>query len=209
MAIEVLIAFLIACLVFSSTPGVGILSTVNHAVSTSKKYTAYSIFGLELALAIYVLVVGVGLNAILVESILMFTIIKWCGVVYLVWLGVEKLLETSSLPDSPDSNIQGSPYNAIKAGMLVNFSNPKSIIFLAAFFPQFIDPNENVTQQYLILGATMIFVDAMFHVLYAILASKVKKYISSERSLFAINKVFGFLFISAGLLMARVNKIDA
>ena len=196
MTVETWIAFVAACLVFSSTPGIGILSTVNHAVSTSKKYTAFSILGLELALVIYVLVVSIGLNAILTESLIVFTVIKWCGVAYLIWLGIQKLLCSNTLHGSFDAKITESPSKAIKTGMLINFSNPKSIIFLAAFFPQFINLGENIVQQYLVLGVTMVVIDALFHTLYAAFASKVKKHILNESSSVIINKVFGVMFIT-------------
>ena len=209
MIIETWIAFVAACLVFSSTPGVGILSTVNNAIYTSNKYTAFSILGLELTLAIYVLIVSVGLNAILTESLIVFTVIKWCGAAYLIWLGIQKLLYRSNLHGSFDAKITASPSKAIKTGMLINFSNPKSIIFLAAFFPQFISLGGNIVQQYLVLGITMIVIDALFHSLYAAFASKVKKHILNESNSVIINKLFGVMFIGAGLLMARANRLNA
>ena len=209
MTIETWLAFVAACLVFSSTPGVGILATVNHAVTTNTKYTAFSILGLEAALAIYVLIVSVGLNAILAESLLLFGIIKLCGAGYLIWLGAQKLIAKNGLSEPTNSESPRSPSNAIRTGMLVNFSNPKSIIFLAAFFPQFINPNGPIAFQYLILGLTMIVIDMLFHSLYAVFATKAKKYIYSERGSLMVNRIFGLLFIGAGLLMAKSSRVDA
>ena len=207
MTIETWLTFIMACLVFSSTPGIGILSTVNHAISTNAKYTAFSILGLELALAIYVLVVSVGLNAILTESIVLFTVIKLCGAAYLIYFGVQKFFSKSSLQDDSILQTKKPSRKAIRTGMLINFSNPKSIIFLAAFFPQFINPSEGVAQQYFILGVTMLLIDALFHGLYAVFASKVKKYLLSEGSLLVANKILGLLFIGIALLMAKTSVV--
>ena len=202
MTIEIWLTFIAACLVFSSIPGVGILSTVNHALSKNTKYTAFTILGMEFALAIYVLIVSVGLNVILTGSIILFSIIKGCGAAYLIWMGIQKLLNNKPLHQTPAHNVLLSSRKAIKTGMLVNFSNPKSIIFLAAFFPQFINPHESMMEQYIILGLTMIIIDGAFHSLYALFASKLKKHIINESHSLIINKVFGTLFISSGLLMA-------
>lgn len=203
MNFDVWLAFVLACLVFSGTPGMGLLATANNAITTHFKYTLFGIIGLQVALVVYVLVVSAGLSVLLNQSATVFMVVKILGALYLIWLGIQKWRTKVEASETFSTEQAGNYWQAFKTGMLVNFSNPKTIIFLAAFFPQFIDAQGQVASQYVVLGATMIVIDTAFMLLCTLFASKAKQYIFNAKSMNRINKVFGGLFVLAGVWMAK------
>ena len=84
--------------------------------------------------------------------------------------------------------------------------NPKSIVFLAAFLPQFLNPQSDLLLQYLILGSTVLTIDLLVMCTYAFLASLVKPYLVRSNFVKLQNKVFGSLFITMGVILARVEQ---
>jgi homoserine/homoserine lactone efflux protein len=93
----------------------------------------------------------------------------------------------------------------MKNAVLINLTNPKSIVFLVALFPQFIDPTQNQVTQLLVLGVTTVVIDAMVMLGYTSLASQMGRFIRSEKVMSKINKVFGSMFVGCGALLATAK----
>jgi hypothetical protein len=91
--------------------------------------------------------------------------------------------------------------------VFVNLTNPKSIVFLAALFPQFIVPHQPQVMQYLVLGVTTIVVDIIVMIGYATLAQRIAAWIKGPKQMKALNKVFGSLFMLVGALLASVHAM--
>ncbi|KEP71804.1 homoserine transporter, partial [Microbacterium sp. SUBG005] len=89
--------------------------------------------------------------------------------------------------------------------VFVNLTNPKSIVFLAALFPQFIVPHQPQVMQYVVLGATTIIVDIIVMIGYATLAQRIAAWIKGPKQMKALNKVFGSLFMLVGALLASAR----
>ncbi len=90
--------------------------------------------------------------------------------------------------------------------VLVNLTNPKSIVFLAALFPQFILPNQPQAEQYLVLGVTTVVVDILVMIGYATLATRIAGWLKTPRQMQLLNRVFGSLFILVAGLLATARK---
>jgi homoserine/homoserine lactone efflux protein len=90
--------------------------------------------------------------------------------------------------------------------VLINLTNPKSIVFLVALFPQFIDPAGDQFQQLMILGITTVVIDSLVMLGYTSLASQMGRYIRSDRVMGRINKVFGSMFVGCGALLAAAKS---
>lgn len=206
MNFDVWLAFVLACLVFSGTPGMGLLSTMNNAITTNTRYTLFGILGLQLALLVYVLIVSAGLSVILSQSATLFMVIKVMGACYLIWLGVQKWRTRVDASQMVHTQHAGNHWQALKTGLLVNFANPKTLIFLGAFFPQFINAQEPMAYQYCVLSATMVVIDIIVMLLCMVFASKAKQYIFNEKGLNITNKLFGAMFVTAGALMFKSGK---
>ena len=158
------------------------------------------IFGLQSALIIQLAIVAVGLGALLTASTLAFDIVKFIGAAYLIWLGIQKW---RSAPQEIDENTAvAAPEGLFREGLLVNLTNPKAIVFIAALTPQFIDPALPKWPQFMIIGLTMCSVDTLVMSGYALLATRLRRWLHDPKSLRAQNRFFGGIFVGAGVLLA-------
>lgn len=138
------------------------------------------------------------------QSALAFTIIKWVGAVYLVWLGIQKWRDRSSLvADAATQTLSAG--TLLRKAVLINLTNPKSIVFLVALFPQFLDPARDQMTQLLVLGITTVTIDSFVMLGYTSLASQMGRFIRSDRIMRKINRVFGSMFMGCGALLAAAK----
>ena len=194
-------AFLVACLLISISPGAGAVNTMSNGLRYGVRRTLPAILGLQLGLVLQILVVGVGLGALLAASNTAFTLVKWLGVAYLVWLGYRKWTQpplslTGGLPADE------SQRRRFWQATLVNLTNPKATIFLLALFPQFLDAALPQAPQIWIMGTTLVGVDVLVMMGYATLAAQLARWMRSERHQRLQNRLFGGLFMGAAALMA-------
>lgn len=206
MTFELWIAFLVASLFISISPGAGAVNTMSTGLRYSVKDTLPAIFGLQLGYGIQIILVGVGLGTLLASSVLAFEILKWFGVAYLIWLGYKKWTQPAISFDS-ETQYKESKQRQFWQAALVNLSNPKATVFLLALFPQFVD-TQAVTQstQYLVMGITLILADIVVMIGYASLASQLSRWMKSERHQVIQNRVFGGMFVGAATLMASYQN---
>ena len=150
------------------------------------------------------MLVGAGIGALVAQSALAFTIIKWVGAVYLVWLGIQKWRDRSSLvADAATQTLSAG--TLLRKAVLINLTNPKSIVFLVALFPQFLDPARDQMTQLLVLGITTVTIDSFVMLGYTSLASQMGRFIRSDRIMRKINRVFGSMFMGCGALLAAAK----
>ncbi|KKC99598.1 MULTISPECIES: homoserine/homoserine lactone efflux protein [Photobacterium] len=205
MALSLWFTFFVACIVFSVAPGAGTVASISNSLNVGFKTAVKGIVGLQLALISHLLIVSFGLGALLASSATAFTAIKYLGAAYLIYVGVSKILAAKKSKIGTDAG-DVNPKALIRQCYIVNIMNPKSIIFLAAFLPQFIDPQQAMIGQYLILGTTVVLVDTCVMLGYTIMASVAKPYLTSPSTMKAMNRVFGSLFVSMGVLLARAEQ---
>ncbi|MGF1680856.1 homoserine/homoserine lactone efflux protein [Photobacterium minamisatsumaniensis] len=204
MNIDVWLAYLVTAIVFSLAPGSGTVNSISNGMVYGWRKSLASILGLQIGLAIHIGLVGVGLGAVIAQSAEAFTLIKWVGVAYLIWLGVQKWREQTTLSVSiPTDDISG--YQLCRQAVLVNLTNPKTVVFLVALFPQFLTPTLPQAEQLLILGVTTVAVDTLVMLAYVALASRLASYIRSQRIMAGLNRVFGSMFIGCGALLATAK----
>jgi homoserine/homoserine lactone efflux protein len=160
-----------------------------------------------------------------------FAVVKWVGVAYLVWLGIKQfrapiVAPSPELPpsSSPSSSLSTSNETSQSAtalpsaakpetglqlflrGWMVNSFNPKGTVFLLAVVPQFLDLTRALPLQYLVIGATLGFTDLVVMAGYTALAAKVLGLLRSPRQLKAMNRVFGSLFVGAGIVLSLFKR---
>ena len=201
MEITTWLAFLAATTLISVTPGAGAVNTMSTAIKCGFVRTLPSIMGLQVGLIIYLVIVAAGLGAVLAASEQAFNLIKWFGAAYLIYLGIMKWRETGLTATS--SNNQ-SRRRSFASAVVVNLTNPKAIVFLAAFLPQFVDPEFSLWPQYLIMGVTMVFIDILVMLGYSSLALKITPLLTRHEKL--QSRVFGSMFIACGGLLAASQK---
>lgn len=201
MNLELWIAFLLAAILISLSPGAGAVNTMSNGMRYGVRSTLPAIFGLQLGYGAQVLIVGVGLGALLASSNLAFNIVRWLGVAYLVWLGYSKWREAPRALTGPD-RVDESGQRRFWQAAFVNLTNPKATVFLVALFPQFLNLDAPQGPQFLVMGSTLIAVDIVVMVGYAVLASTLTRWMTSDRHQRLQNRLFGTMFVGAAALMA-------
>lgn len=204
MTFEWWLTYLITTIILSLSPGSGAINTMTTAISHGYRKTFASIAGLQAGLTIHIVLVGIGLGTLFSRSVLAFEVLKWAGAAYLIWLGIQQWRAAGSIDLKTQSNSQ--PHSKLfKRAILVNLTNPKSIVFLAALFPQFIDPAQPQVMQYLILGATTVVVDIIVMIGYAALATRIALWIKEPHQVKTLNRIFGSLFVLVAALLASAR----
>lgn len=204
MDMHVWLAYVVTAIVFSLAPGSGTVNSISNGLSYGTRRSLAAIAGLQIGLAIHIALVGAGIGALVAQSALAFSVIKWVGAVYLVWLGIQKWRDRSSMHTAESSQAL-SAGTLMRKAVLINLTNPKSIVFLVALFPQFIDPSQDQMTQLLVLGVTTVVIDSCVMLGYTSLASQMGRFIRSERMMSKINKVFGSMFMGCGALLAAAK----
>ena len=204
MSLSLWLGFLLAAILIAISPGPGAAASMSAGLRYGYWSALRVIFGLQSALLIQLGIVAVGLGALLTTSVLAFNVVKLLGAAYLIWLGVQKW---RAPPEEVDENHPlGAPNRLFLEGLLVNITNPKAIVFMAALTPQFIDPARPQALQFLIIGLTMCGVDSIVMSGYALLATRLRRWLHNPRSLKAQNRFFGGVFVGAGLLLAASRR---
>ena len=173
MAWEVWLTFFGAAIVISVSPGAGAVQSMATGLTQGVRRGYWSILGLEIGLMLQLALVALGLGAAVSRSILAFTIIKWIGVGYLLYLAVRQWrTATVDLREQFGQTADGGRLALVVRGFLVNATNPKGLLFFLAVLPQFLVPSDPLLPQYLAIGVTMIGVDLVVMGLYTRLSSR-------------------------------------
>ncbi len=205
MTIESWLAFLVACILISVTPGAGAVNTMSNGMVYGVRHSLPAIMGLQLGLAAQFVIVGIGLGALLASSETIFSAIKWVGVIYLLWLGLQKWRQPP-LVIAQEKRCSLDYAKRFWQASLVNLTNPKATIFLVALLPQFLDLNAAHTPQFTIMALTMLSIDIIVMVGYATLANTIAQWMKSDSQQRRINKIFGAMFMLAAGLMASYQR---
>ena len=187
-------------IVISISPGSGCINTLSTSLSYGFRQALPAILGLQVGLVVQLIVVGVGLGAILAASELAFMVLQSVGVGYLVWIGGSKLIwpEVQLARD-----VTSAPKSALfTRAIFINVTNPKAFVFLAAFFPQFVDHGQTLLPQYSVLAVTSVAIDTVVMLNYAWLAHALRPWLNSEALMKRQEQFFGLLFVIAGSLLA-------
>ena len=206
MAFDIWLAFFTACWVISLSPGAGAIASMSSGLQFGFLRGYWNVIGLQLALAVQILIVAAGVGAVLTASALAFNLIKWFGVAYLVYLAIKQWQQQPSTITTEQQQPQVDPLAMIMKGFLVNISNPKAIVFMLAVLPQFIDPAQALIPQYGIMMLTMITVDMIVMAGYTCLAVKVLLFLRTPRQQRILNRSFASLFLGAASLLSFVHR---
>src|SRR5689334_3128367 len=187
------LAFVAASSILLVIPGPTVLLVVSYALGQGWRTALPMAIGVALGDFTAMTFSMLGLGALLATSATLFTILKWIGAAYLVWLGV-KLWRAGGRLDAKPRTDAVSAAKMLGNAWLVTALNPKSITFFVAFLPAFLDPHADFLTQMLVFEAT--FLVLAFG--YALVASRARGLVSNPRALKIINRTGGGLLITAG-----------
>jgi len=195
--------FLLAALILLLTPGPAVLYIVARSMDQGRLAGFVSVLSIEVGNSFHVLAATLGLSAILLSSALAFTIVKYLGAAYLIYLGIRRLLTRDN--DHEITRLQHQSLRRIfSQGVVVAALNPKTALFFLAFLPQFVDPSSgSVTLQLLTLGALFVMMAIVTDGTYALLASTAGGWLKRNRSFLRTERyVVGSVYIGLGVTAA-------
>ena len=208
MTLDIYLSFVVAATILIIIPGPTVLTILSHGLSHGATRTLKTIAGAALAHLFYISITAVGVNEILMMSLKYFIIIKWLGIAYLTFIGLQKILRPQPLMPRKDRKAGKQKLRPLFfQGFIVTFSNPKTILFYAAFFPPFLNVNAPLTPQYSILGSTFLGLFFAFSMITAITAHHGARWLMKKGNYASLmEKVSGGMMIGAGILLASIKS---
>ncbi|MFD4354726.1 LysE family translocator [Nocardia sp. NPDC058518] len=194
-------------------PGPSVLFTIGRALTVGRRSALMTVLGNSVGVYGQVVAVAFGLGAVVAASAAVFTAIKLVGAAYLVYLGVQAIRHRGALRTAfhAEQNVDfHSPMTAFRDGLIVGAANPKTIVFLAALLPQFVDTTRgSVPQQMLILGLCIPVFGLIFDSLWALVAGSARSWFArSPRRLAAVGGTSGLVMIGLGTSLALTGRKD-
>ncbi len=188
------------------TPGPAVMLVLSQALTRGARKSIWSSTGILAANAMYFVISATGLGAAIAASQSLFSMIKFAGAAYLIWLGVISLLGRGGhavVPQSASPTVAGR--RLFLNGFVVQAANPKALIFFTALLPQFIDPSGSVPLQVTILGLTSISVEFVVLAIYGLLAGRATHFARDARFSRWTERAAGSMLVGAGVGLARVR----
>jgi homoserine/homoserine lactone efflux protein len=204
---NVWLGFFVASWAISISPGAGAVAAMNAGLQHGFARGYFLTFGLILGLWSQLVLVGAGLGALIVASSTAFTLVKWLGVAYLLWLGIGQWRAPAvGLHAEGGRGASTSRRAILLRGWALNTVNPKGTLFMLAVVPQFLDPSRPLVAQYLVIGATLAFTDLVVNAGYTAFASKALAALRTPHRMRWVNRTFGSLFIALAAMLATVKR---
>ncbi|WEJ09189.1 LysE family translocator [Sinorhizobium prairiense] len=208
MSFEHWFAFAAASAVLLAIPGPTILLVISYALGHGRKIAGATVAGVALGDFTAMTASMLGLGALLATSAAIFTVLKWVGAAYLVWLGIK--LWKAPVGNDSGNTLETSPaerpLRIFVHTYAVTALNPKSILFFVAFLPQFLDLSRPLFAQMAIFETTFLILATINAALYAWLAAAAGSTIRKPNVRRIVNRLGGSLLIGAGLLTAGLKR---
>ena len=201
--------FVAMAFVVSATPGPNMLLVMSHSARFGWRAAVATMCGCMTSLLAMMCISAAGMGALLQAFPTVFDAMRLAGAAYLASLGVmgwrAPVADTSEQPFHAPREV-GVPRQLYRQGMLVAASNPKAILFAAAFFPQFLDPASPKLPQFSILLATFAVIEVSWYLVYALSGHKLAHYLRRASVMRVFNRVTGGVFIGFAGVMALVRE---
>jgi threonine/homoserine/homoserine lactone efflux protein len=202
--------FVAAALALLLVPGPAVVYVVARSVSGGRLRGLVSVLGVELGTLLHVMFAAAGLSAIVASSAAAFSVVKWLGAAYLVWLGLRQILVRGGTEEEETSSGGEETYfRVFSQSVLVQVLNPKVALFFLAFLPQFVDPSRGAAWiQVVVLGATLAVLGMVTDGLYALLGGAAGAWIRNKNLGLrrAGRYVTGGVYIALGAVAAVSGK---
>lgn len=199
MALHVWLVYTLAALGLSLSPGPNSLLALTHGALHGRRRTLYTLFGGSAGFLLVIALSMFGIGALLKASLVWLTVLKWLGGAYLVWLGVQVWRSPPIQVARPADAVQARGGQLFRQGFLAAATNPKGILFFAAFLPQFVDPARNVAVQFAVMAGTFLLIEFTTELVLASLAQRITGWLARVGRSF--NRACGALFAAIGILL--------
>ena len=201
MTTNELLAFTGALFLMVIVPGPGVLACVSRALGSGFRMAVFVALGIMVGDMFFLLMAICGLAAVAELLGSFFSIVRYGGALYLVWLGYRTWTSKIDLR-SPKSSNTTSPRSCLLSGLSITLGNPKAIVFYLSFLPALLDPKRLSTSDVMITATVVILTLAVVLVTYSYAANRVRGLFHSGRAIKGINRCAGTVMISAGVAIA-------
>jgi homoserine/homoserine lactone efflux protein len=209
MTFQFYLTYFLILFIATITPGPNMLLAINHGVNHGLFRTIYSCLGNLFGNLLMALASILGLGAILITSGFIFNIIKWIGIIYLIFLGFKIIFEPiiiGQLDGNYEDRRAKSGSKLFIDGFLIAIGNPKGILFFTALFPQYINIGHATIREFIIIFTTLGIVAFGCYMTYALFGVKINKLIRIYSFKKVFNRITGSIFIGTGLFLALSKK---
>ena len=204
MELHVYLAFVVATTIMIALPGPSVLLTVAHSISFGWQNALSTVAGATMGIAVQLIVAAIGLTSLLNVVAEAFEWLRWAGAAYLVYLGIKQWRSASEPLEFDTSSV--SKTNLFVQGLVITIPNPKSLIFIAAFLPQFIDAARPLGLQFTFIVPTFLVITFTVTSVWALVAGNVRGFLQSQRAFQSVLRTAGGLMIIAGVGLALARR---
>lgn len=205
MSIELYLAFVLASAVLAATPGPSVSLIIANGTSSGLKGGLLTVAGGVTGVVLLVSGATLGMSSVMALMADWFDLLRWAGAAFLVWLGMSRLWKAwKNEPAAQPLVTSGRRW--YWQGLAVSLSNPKMLLFLGAFFPQFVNQDAPLASQLWLLAVTFIAIVTLIDATYAVLAGTARAWITEKRVRLA-DSVTGVLLICGGLWLAAARRV--
>lgn len=199
------LAFFLAALVLALTPGPGIAYVVARTAAGGRAEGLASCVGTGLGGMFHVCAAALGLSLLLAQSAAAFTVVKYVGAAYLLYLGVRLLISKAPVEQRPIA--AGGTRRALLEGILVEALNVKTALFFLAFLPQFLVSSSPAVPQLVVMGTVCVVLNTLVDVAAVFGAARLlKSRAVAERRARLLSKVSGLTLVGLGLYVAAAKR---
>ena len=196
-------------LLLALSPGPNNFNAMYNGMQVGPRKAVAAACGRNLAFMILMTVSALGLGAVIVSSMFWFNMVKWAGVVYLLYIGIKTWRSAAITLDeheSENSVVSRGHFLRIRQEFMIAISNPKAILIFTAIFPQLLDLNSPVAPQFFVIGMTFILCEFIAAYIYAVSGKQIRRLIKSQKVMLRLNKGMGSLFVLASMLLASSSR---
>ncbi len=201
--------FFTAALMINISPGPDLLYILSKTIAGGRKVGVASSLGVCTGALVHVFAAAFGLSAILATSVTAFSVVKYIGAAYLVYLGIRAFMTRGTTFDAVGAKKQETtPWQAFKQGTLVDILNPKVAVFFMAFLPQFVRPElGHTTAQIIILGMLVIAIAVVVEFVFVMAAARTTRFFrKNRRASVWLDRLLGSVLIGLGLRLALLDN---
>lgn len=198
--------FVTMCILLILLPGPDTAIATKNTLTLGKKGGLKTVFGTCCALFIHTLAAVLGLSAIIAKSAFVFTIFKYVGGAYLIYLGVKSFIsmkqQKHNMEITKEDGVKYHHHSCFKQGFLTNLLNPKVAVFFLTFLPQFVNPHNQSFLPFVWMGLTYVALTAIWFVIYILLLNAIRTFMMKPRTQFAIEGITGTALVGFGIKLA-------
>ncbi|MCF8106401.1 MAG: LysE family translocator [Desulfohalobiaceae bacterium] len=205
MNLELFLAFFVAAEIVVIIPGPTVTLVVSQAMVHGRSSVIPLVMGVAIGDVTAMSLSLLGLGAVLAVSSTLFTVLKWIGALYLIFLGLRLWRSSPIRFEETGTENKPSPRSLRNSAFVVTALNPKGIAFFVSFLPQFVDYRQPVLPQFLVLGTTFLILATLNASLYAFFSGRLREAVHNTKVLRWFSRLGGTALIGAGIFMAAVK----